>query len=314
MHRPPVQPGDSSSAEYANGDYLYERYVIAVSSATHIIVDAADGDVLYMRAWDDYSKVFRVRSRGDLTPGRYVPPCRGNIIRFPDVLVVTRAPSPVATPTPGLVASVIWIAMQDQSTRTCSFSEAVEGCPYPALGDWRMHRARATLWLLRAVKDQGTTPETQHLWWVQTMGLRAPDPDVGEHDLLSEILEAALVYDQLTAGEVGVIELVPRRCQLLEEIHSCGLAAAENADSDLHGASHDCDGRSTFLGHPRDRSMILVAPELGDFVETTLKKRALVFEETGKAREENEAAGEKADEPERCRGKKGKRGAKDNGE
>ena len=160
MHRPPVQPGDSSSAEYANGDYLYERYVIAVSSATHIIVDAADGDVLYMRAWDDYSKVFRVRSRGDLTPGRYVPPCRGNIIRFPDVLVVTRAPSPVATPTPGLVASVIWIAMEDQSTRTCSFSEAVEGCPYPALGDWRMHRARATLWLLRAVKDQGTTPET----------------------------------------------------------------------------------------------------------------------------------------------------------
>ena len=60
--------------------------------------------------------------------------------------------------------------------------------------------------------------------------------------------------------------------------------------------------------------MILVAPELGDFVETTLKKRALVFEETGKAREENEAAGEKADEPERCRGKRGKRGAKDNGE
>ena len=130
------------------------------------------------------------------------------------------------------------------------------------------------------------------------MGLHAHDPDVGEHELLSDILEVGLVYDQLNAGEICIFELVARRYQLLEEIHAGQLAVAENAGTGYAGATHESDERFIFLGQTRGRSIALVSPDLAEFVANTLKERALVLKERRKARDERQSA-EAADEPAR---------------
>ena len=136
------------------------------------------------------------------------------------------------------------------------------------------------------------------------MGLRAYEPDVGEHDLLSGPLGAGLVYDQLNAGELCIFEVVARRYQLLEEIHAGRLAAAENPVAGYAGASHESDERSNFLGQSRGRSIALVWPGLAEFVANTLKERPLVLKERRKARGRKTAEG--VDEPARRRDKRGK--------
>ena len=114
------------------------------------------------------------------------------------------------------------------------------------------------------------------------MGLTADDVGVDEHQFLSELFEAAQVYDQLNGSELVCLEMASRRFMLWEECYSSLLQESElGAD----GASF-LDERRLFLGSQRSRGKALVMPELEEYVSSKLEAESKILKERRKAREE----------------------------
>jgi len=114
------------------------------------------------------------------------------------------------------------------------------------------------------------------------LGLGSADPGVDDHEFLSELLEVGLTYDMLNAGTIAIMEMVARRYQLWEEVHSEALRVAEMGA----GGSEFAEERRLFLGVPRGRSSALVMPALKDHIAVEVAKEAAVMKERRKAREE----------------------------
>ena len=191
--------------------------------------------------------------------------------------------------------------------RSRTYSAPIDGCSSTAFSAWRVLHPRTYLWRSRASRNQDTTPKKRHLWWREALGLHAHDAVAGEHELLSDFLEAGLVYEQLSPGDICLFELVGRRYQLLEEICAGHLATAENGGTRYAEASDESDENSIFLGHSRGRSIALVSPDLAEFVAATLEERALARRERRRARDERRTV-EQVDEPARRRGDPGGKG------
>ena len=60
------------------------------------------------------------------------------------------------------------------------------------------------------------------------MRLGQDEPGVDDHNSICQILETAMVYDQLNFSELTCMELMARRLQLVEEKYNLTLQEAES--------------------------------------------------------------------------------------
>ena len=107
---------------------------------------------------------------------------------------------------------------------------------------------------------------------MREVGVPEGDRVKHEHSLLCEVLQYALVYDQLDISSLVSYELVARRLQMLEEAYSAN-PKQPRFDAQLH-----------FMGQGRKTAAL--APALAAHVASEMRDEASVAKERRKAREE----------------------------
>ena len=133
-------------------------------------------------------------------------------------------------------------------------------------------------WVLRTVSAHGTDMIVRHHRWVPESGVRPGSPAIHEHEILSSIVQHAVVHDRLNAMNLACLELALRRLQLHES------AIGECAESPSY------EGARFFLGTLERKRGALVAPTLSAHVATELGREAAIQKEKRKAREARAAA------------------------
>ena len=103
---------------------------------------------------------------------------------------------------------------------------------------------------------------------------------------LAQVMEVALVNDQMAIQNSEAFELLSRRWQMWEAAYQTELRSAEAGDASGDWLAE----RDVFLGIERLGSGSIVMPELEEHVAAKLGARAAVLKERRKAREEAAAA------------------------
>ena len=152
-------------------------------------------------------------------------------------------------------------------SRYRAFQDAVGHMHETTFSDFPISGPRTLLWLLREVSKTGSGPRARHHRWVIEASVGVGDRSRYEHEVLSEILELACTYDCLNAPNIGALELVGRRLQLIEEAHSSSPGAP-------------CyDGSEHFMGTQLKPGGALVAPMLANHVMEKLKMESGIAKE-----------------------------------
>ena len=130
------------------------------------------------------------------------------------------------------------------------------------------------------IKRAGFTPMARHFWWKQSLLLEVEDPGVDEHAFLSELLQLAVVYDQLNLGCLASFEAVARRYQIHEEMYAQEMDRKQMGEIDWAGE------RALLAGSSLNHYGCLVSPDLKEWIATEVSKKAAILKERRKAREE----------------------------
>ena len=173
------------------------------------------------------------------------------------------------------------------------FSNAVGLCTESEFPDWAVEGPRTLKWLCNTAVKADLTFKRRHTWWKQSLGLSANDAGVEEHDMLSEVMEVGLAYDQLNVSNLLSFEILARRYQLWEE-HYGELLKTRSAGS-AGPTSVDMDERGLFAGRTFSAAHAWVCPALHSWIADRVRDKAAVLKERRKAREERTlAAGSRA--------------------
>ena len=166
------------------------------------------------------------------------------------------------------------------------FTRTVDELEEDVFADWGIDGPRSMLYVLARIADGSQTPSQRHAWWRSILGLSAADPGVDEHLFLAQVMEVALVNDQMAIQNSEAFELLSRRWQMWEAAYQTELRSAEAGDASGDWLAE----RDVFLGIERLGSGSIVMPELEEHVAAKLGARAAVLKERRKAREEAAAA------------------------
>ena len=172
------------------------------------------------------------------------------------------------------------------------FADTVELMFETDLPDMELEGPRTALWWLQACARTGGTALTRHHRWVAEGGIPRGDRAVHEHEVLSRIVDSAVLFDSLNAANLLSFEVVCRRLQLIEAAH-----LGDPTAPDYGGSEH-------FLGHGEQVGGALVAPTLRSHVAAKLKDEAAIQKERRTAREERKLG----------KGRGGGRGGGDDGQ
>ena len=143
--------------------------------------------------------------------------------------------------------------------------------------DWPL-QPRTTLSYLKAVAGVAESCFSQHLAWVSQSRIPEGDRAIHENEVLSRILDTALVYDALNVSNLACMELVVRRKQLLAEAHSYNPMAPS-----YEGADH-------YMGTAYRPGGAIVTPELTEYVARKMQQESSILKERRKL---SEATGSK---------------------
>jgi len=133
--------------------------------------------------------------------------------------------------------------------------------------------AESAPYVLDMIAQTGQSMVSRHSRWRAESGISASLPAVYEHEVISTVVEYAVVYDRLNVKNLVSFELLLRRLQL----HESAVAQSPGAPS-YEGAQH-------FLGTPERRGGAIVAPALTQYVAAQLSHEAAIEKEKRKARE-----------------------------
>ena len=100
---------------------------------------------------------------------------------------------------------------------------------------------------------------------------------VAAHEMISEVLERASVFDQLDVPNLNSFECLCRRYQAIEE-----TLRPNEPEAPIEGIEH-------FMGRPRLNEGVAMSPELSRYVADQLALETSVLKERRKAREERAA-------------------------
>ena len=182
------------------------------------------------------------------------------------------------TPT-AVDARVLPIRYAANGKRGREYVEAVELLQEVAWPDWPLSGPRTARWFCRFIKETNQIPKNRTSQWMRLHSIAEGDRVKYEHGLLCDIIELAVVYDQLDISSLASFELATRRVQMLEEAYAAN-PKQPRVDSHFH-----------FMGQGRRASA--VAPSLVAHVASELRDEAAVAKERRKAREESALAAKK---------------------
>jgi hypothetical protein len=173
---------------------------------------------------------------------------------------------------PSADARVCPVRFDERGERYRQYGEAVSMLLEPAWHDWPIKGPRTVRWLAKYIKDMGITPKLRTARFLTDAKVADTDRVKHEHSTLMEILEWAMVYDQLDVSALSCFELLSRRVQLLEEAYAANPKAPR------------FEGGEYFQGLGRRNAA--VDPALTQYVAQQLQSDAMIQKERRKAREE----------------------------
>ena len=176
-----------------------------------------------------------------------------------------------------LDARVLTLKRSANGERARRFVDSLGELTQTEWGGWPVRGPRSTAWCLNFIGEQDTHPRARHTKWRTECDLTVMDPGVAEHELCMRLLDVALTFDQLNITELASFELICRRAQLAEFRYKDRLLG-EGADEDEY----------LFMGVGETRGLVMVSPNLEDYLATQLSKESAVMKERRKMREERQ--------------------------
>ena len=172
---------------------------------------------------------------------------------------------------------VLPLKFDAQGQRRAEFAEAVssmQGLDMPG-GKLQLSGPASALGVLKNMVDRGLTPVTDHEHWMRTHEIAKGDRSVYEMEVITRVMEAFIMTDQLNVPNLKGCELLMRRWQLIREAHRISPNNPDYSASDviMGWAYRKGDG---------------VEPGLAKFVADELRDQAAIAKESRKAKEEME--------------------------
>ena len=158
------------------------------------------------------------------------------------------------------------------------FREATELCSESEIKGFVVRGPRTAAWVLRFMSENGGTPLARHSRFRSDARLSGTDPGVTQHETLCKLLQVAATVDQLDCTNLGVIELICREIQMIEEKYAERL----RSHSELSEESHH------FLGTNMSKGNVCMSPALRDYIASEMRDEASILKERRKAREERQ--------------------------
>ena len=152
------------------------------------------------------------------------------------------------------------------------FQDAVDELVEDHYDDWPLRdRVRTLLHLLERMSADGLAP----IAWIDSYLARKryPESDRSSHELraIAQVLETALLYDQVNVTSLACFEYMARRLQLIVAAHAVDVNNPAYAGAEFYGGNEDGDE--------------LVSPELRKKVLEGMKSQAKVLEVQQKQKE-----------------------------
>ena len=164
------------------------------------------------------------------------------------------------------------ISYNANGERSKSFKEAIGEMIQVSFDDFPLE-PRTCLEYLRAVGSIAESCYGQHLAWVQQAKIPDSNRAIHEDELLARVLDTCITYDCLNAANLGCMELVVRRRQLIAQAHA------------LNPASPSYDGADLFLGNQYRAGGGIVVPALKEHVSKGLQAESQILKERRKLAE-----------------------------
>ena len=101
---------------------------------------------------------------------------------------------------------------------------------------------------------------------------------MSDHELCCRVLELGLVYDQLNPSELATFELIARRAQLTEWRYRDRIVGNFALSVD--------ENEYLFMGVGDTRGLLMICPDLQEFIAAELHKESATLKEQRKIREE----------------------------
>ena len=216
--------------------------------------------------------------------GQVLSDAQGNLPVGHVVLGVTKALLPTAT---GAVAAkkirrsqlvsfeakdlwVLLIRFDSQGVRRRSFAEAVSCMTQDKLpgGELQLEGPAPTLDVLKSLVGRNLTPITDHERWVRNSEISRNDRSIYEMEVISKVVEALIMTDQVNLPNLKGGELLLRRWQLIKEAHRVSPSAPDYSASEF------------FMGWDRESG---VQTGLSKYVFEQLKDQAAIAKEATSA-------------------------------
>lgn len=171
--------------------------------------------------------------------------------------------------------------------RQRNFKETIQELQEVEFDDWPL-QPRTTLSYVKAVSGVAESCFAQHLAWINQSRIPEGDRAIHENEVLSRILDTALLYDALNISNLACMELVVRRKQLLAEAHSYNPMAPS-----YEGADH-------YMGTAYRPGGAIVTPELTEHVARKMQQESSILKERRKlteAKGKSKGKGNNKDQP-----------------
>lgn len=168
---------------------------------------------------------------------------------------------------------VVPIKFDSQGLRSRPFAETVALMSQDTMdgGELQLEGPATSLSVLKSLCLRNLTPITDHERWIRSSEISKKDRSIYEMEVISKVIEAMVMVDQLNVPNLKSGELLLRRWQLIKEVHRLSPQAPDYSASDF------------FMGWEQESG---VQQSLSKYVADQLKDQAAIAKESRKAKEE----------------------------
>ena len=168
---------------------------------------------------------------------------------------------------------VVPIKFDSQGLRSRPFAETVALMSQDTMpgGELQLEGPATSLSVLKSLCLRNLTPITDHERWIRSSEISKKDRSIYEMEVISKVIEAMVMVDQLNVPNLKSGELLLRRWQLIKEAHRLSPQAPDYSASDF------------FMGWEQESG---VQQSLSKYVADQLKDQAAIAKESRKAKEE----------------------------
>lgn len=170
--------------------------------------------------------------------------------------------------------------------RERDFAYAVKMMSEVRFDDWSVAGPRTTRWCLTFLSKRGG-PRAHHEWWKSVAKLQNSEFGVMEHEAIMRAIEEGAEYDQMDLTNLGLVEHMMRRAQLLEYFHRERIRQELSSSTASGKTVVDLEEQEVFMGTGSAAGSVMICPELVSFVSKELERTAAINKQARKAREEH---------------------------